>query len=155
MILTVVIIIIALGILLILLEFLVIPGTTIAGIGGLLLMVSGVYVSYSYLGNTTGHYTLLGTLLFVIVSVYFALKSKTWKKMMLKSAINSKVDSIKEEEIRVGDTGITITRLNPIGKVRINDVYAEAKSLDKFVDHNTEVEVIKVLKTQIIVKLKK
>jgi len=155
MILTAVIILIALGILLILLEFLVIPGTTIAGIGGLLFMAGGIYVSYTYLGSTAGHYTLLGTLLFVIISVYYVLKSKTWKKMMLKTSIDSKVDSVDEEVVKAGDTGITVTRLNPVGKVRINDIYFEAKSLDKFIDHDAEVEVVKILKTQIIVKLKK
>ena len=42
-----IILLIFFGIVLLLLEFLVIPGTTIAGIGGILLMAGGVYMSYN------------------------------------------------------------------------------------------------------------
>ena len=149
-----IILLILIGIILILLEFLVVPGTTIAGIGGLLLMGSGVYLSYTTYGTQIGHYTLLGTFLFIIISFYFSLKTKTWKKMMLNSKIDSKIDNISGKDIKPGDFGKTITRLAPIGKAVVNDSYYEAKSIDKFIDENTDIKVIKIVGNQIIVKLK-
>ncbi|MCK4665022.1 MAG: NfeD family protein [Bacteroidales bacterium] len=149
-----IILLILIGIILILLEFLVVPGTTIAGIGGLLLMGSGVYLSYTTYGTQVGHYILLGTFLFIIISFYFSLKTKTWKKMMLNSKIDSKVDNISGKDIKPGDFGKTITRLAPIGKAIVNGSYYEAKSIDKFIDENTDIKVIKIVGNQIIVKLK-
>ena len=149
-----IILLIFFGIVLLLLEFLVIPGTTIAGIGGILLMAGGVYMSYDTYGNTIGHYTLLGTFLFIVTSLYLSFKTKTWKKLMLKSSINGKIDTFEDSKINVGDEGISVSRLAPMGKVLINNTYIEAQSPDKFIDENTKVIVTKVLSNKIVVKSK-
>ena len=47
---TVIIILIVLGILLFVIEFLLVPGVTIAGIGGLVLTVLGVYKAFNDFG---------------------------------------------------------------------------------------------------------
>ena len=148
-----VILLIVLGIILVLLEILVIPGTTIAGIGGILFLSGGIYMSYEKFGTTVGHYILLGVILFIILSIYLSLKSKTWKKLMLNSKIDSKTNVIDEEKVKKGDTGVTITRLAPMGRVLINGENVEAKS-EHFIDQNVEVEVEKILDYKIIVKLK-
>ncbi len=147
-----IILLIFLGIFLILLEFLVVPGVTIAGIGGLLCIGGGVYLSYSNYGYVVGNYTLGGTFVLLLVTLYFAFKSKTWKKLMLKTSIDSKVNTYEKEKIKIGDTGRTISRLAPMGKVSVNGEYIEAKSLYKFIDQDTEIEVVKVLNNKIIVK---
>ena len=54
---------IVLGIVLFLIEFLIIPGITIAGIGGMILTAAGIYLAYSNFGPQTGFYFLLGTLI--------------------------------------------------------------------------------------------
>ena len=61
--LTTIIILIILGVVLLLLEFLVIPGTTIAGIGGILLIAIAVYYGYEVYGTKTGHIAFLFCLL--------------------------------------------------------------------------------------------
>jgi len=149
-----IILLILLGIILFLVEFLLVPGITIAGIGGALCMGGGVFVAYKVYGSLAGNLVLLGTLLFIIITVYFSLKSKTWKKFMLNSKIDGKVNVIQEEKINEGDVGKTITRLAPIGRVMVNDISIEAKSTGAFIDENTEIEVVKVEKSKIIVKLK-
>ena len=149
-----IILLILLGIILFLVEFLLVPGITIAGIGGALCMGGGVYMAYKVYGATAGNLTLLGTLIFIILTVYLSLKSKTWKKFMLNSKIEGKVNVIQEEKIKEGDVGKTITRLAPIGKALVNDITIEAKSTGAFIDENTEIEVVKVEKSKIIVKLK-
>jgi len=41
-----------------------------------------------------------------------------------------------------------------MGKVKVHDMVCEAKSISGFIDENTEIEVIKVSRNQLIVKLK-
>jgi membrane-bound ClpP family serine protease len=82
------------------------------------------------------------------------LKSGTWKRVMLTSEIDGKVDLIHKDEgkIKAGDLGVTVTRLNPVGKVIVNGEYYEAKSQDKLIDQNIEIEVIIVESNRLIVK---
>ena len=153
---TVIIILILLGILLFLIEFLLVPGITVAGIGGAILIVGGVIMSYHYHGSAIGNYTLLGTALISFFTVFIVLKSGTWRKIMLQKDISGKVNVVDQTgtEVKVGDTGKTVSRLNPIGKVVINGIYFEAQSLNKFIDQKTDIEVIKVLSNKLIVKSK-
>ena len=59
------------------------------------------------------------------------------------------------QKIAAGDSGVTLSRLNPIGQVVVNDVEAEAKSFDgEFIDEDTEIEVIKVETYNVLVKRK-
>jgi membrane-bound ClpP family serine protease len=146
--------VIVLGILLLLIEFLVIPGISVAGIAGFLLIVFGLVASYYYHGSETGLYTLLITIAVSIVTIYYVFKQNTWKKVGLKSSIDSKHSPFDVTLIHPGDSGKTITRLAPVGKVMVNDIICEGKSLSGFMDENTEIEVTKVLTTQIIVKPK-
>ncbi|MBN1388030.1 MAG: hypothetical protein JW965_06250 [Bacteroidales bacterium] len=150
----IIIFLIILGILLFLVEFLIVPGITVAGIGGAISIITGVVLAFYYEGPTTGLIVLISTAVLIGLTAVFMLKAGTWKKMMLNKAIDSKVDFIKMEEgrIKVGDKGKTITRLNPMGKVMIGNEYYEAKAMDKLIDQNTEVEIVKIESNKIIVK---
>jgi membrane-bound ClpP family serine protease len=148
-----IILLILLGVILFLVEFFIIPGVTIAGIGGILVMGLAVFMAYRTHGVTAGNYTLLATLLISITSLVLALRSKTWRRFMLKTNIDSKVEvGLEDHKIKPGDKGETVTRLAPIGMVRVNDITIEGKSIGGFLDPHTKVEVTKVLGTQIIVK---
>jgi membrane-bound ClpP family serine protease len=72
--------------------------------------------------------------------------------MGLKTNIDSRVTPFETDRIHPGDHGKTITRLAPMGKAVVNEVVCEAKSTGNFIDENTEIEVLQVLSTQIIVK---
>lgn len=152
---TLIIVLILLGIVLFLIEFLLVPGITVAGIGGAILMISGVVLGYYFHGSTTGNLILLGTAVFSVLTLYFVLKSRTWKKVMLDSKIEGRVNVLDREsgEINIGDTGITITRLNPIGKIKVNGEYYEAQAINQLVDENTPIVVIKITGNKIIVEL--
>jgi membrane-bound ClpP family serine protease len=110
-------------------------------------------MSYKTYGTTTGTYTLLSVLVVSIITLALALRSKTWKRFMLKTNIDSKVEvGLEDQKIKPGDKGETVTRLAPIGMVRVNDITIEGKSIGGFLDPHTNIEVVKVLGTQIIVK---
>lgn len=148
-----IVLLILLGVLLFLVEFLIIPGVTVAGIGGAVLLGVAVFVSYRTHGTTVGNYTLLSVLLISVLSLVMALRSKTWRRFMLKTNIDSKVEvGLEEQKIKPGDSGITMTRLAPVGMVTVNNMTIEGKSIGGFLDPNTKIEVVKVLGTQVIVK---
>jgi membrane-bound ClpP family serine protease len=148
-----IILLILLGMLLFLVEFLIIPGVTVAGIGGVVLFGVAIFIAYRTHGTTVGNYTLFSTLVISIVTLFFALRSKTWRRFMLKTNIDSKVEvGLEDQKIKPGDTGITVTRLAPIGMVTVNNITIEGKSIGGFLNPDTKIEVVKVLGTQVIVK---
>ena len=150
--LTAIIFLIVLGVILFYVEFLIIPGVTIAGIAGFILVGVGIYFGYKEFGTPAGHYILGTTAIVSIFSIVLMLRSKTWEKIALNSKVDGKSSSSLESEINIGDTGESITRLNPYGKVLINDKFYEAKSTSSFIDPKTKIEVKKIDGSHIIVK---
>ncbi|MBN2612593.1 MAG: NfeD family protein [Bacteroidales bacterium] len=148
-----IILLLIVGIVLLMLEFLVIPGVTIAGIGGFLCLAGGIFAAYYTHGTATGNIVLLSTIATVVIFTVIGIKSKFWRKVMLESEIKGVVVDVKHDEtFKIGDKGKAITRLAPIGKAMINNKIVEAKSIEGFVDENTEVEIIKVQNTNVVVK---
>ena len=72
--------------------------------------------------------------------------------MILEKNIEGKVDLINKDKIIVGNTGKSIGRLAPMGKVKINGETVEAQSTGVFIDHNTEIRVLKIESNKIIVE---
>lgn len=142
------------GILLFLLEFLVVPGVTIAGIAGFLFMAGAVYMAFTNYDTTTGLIVLVAVVVIMVVSLIFALRAKTWKRISLKTDIDSKVSEVEKIGFKPGDQGIALTRLNPMGSVLINDQKVEGHSQGSLIVEKTPVEVIRVTKTYVIVKPK-
>ena len=86
-----IIVLIVIGLILLLVEMLLMPGTAIAGILGLVAIGFSVYETYSFYGAKAGTLLLLGTLIISVIAIVLALRSKTWNKVMLKASIDSKV----------------------------------------------------------------
>jgi len=147
-----IILLILLGLLLLLIEFAVIPGVTIAGIGGFILLGASVYIAFTEYGTGAGFLTLTFVLVASPLLIYYFFKSKSGKKMILDSSIEGKIENINEEKIKVGDTGKSIGRLAPSGKVKVSGEIVEAQSTGIFIDHNTEIRVLKILTNKIIVE---
>jgi len=140
------------GIALLFLEFFVVPGVSIPGIVGFALIVTAIYFSYSTYGIFYGNLILASTTVILFILVLIGIRKKTWHKVSLETEIKSKVNEIKTEDIKVGDKGLTISRLAPMGKISVNGIYVEAEALNQFVDQNTEIEIVKVLQNKVIVK---
>lgn len=146
-----IILLIIIGLSLIVLEIIVIPGA-IAGIIGLLIIAFAIWESFDVFGNTTGYITLFSTLFVTAIALYFTLKSKTWNRISLKSTIDSKVNMLKENELNVGDEGKSISRLAPSGKAIFNDEFYEVHTNSEFIDQNQHIIITKIDHNKIIVK---
>ena len=149
--LTGIIIILLIALLLIFLEIFVLPGINVAGILGLLLMIAGIYLAYRQIGTPTAHYVLAATLIMGTLILIFGLRSSTWRKVSLDTAIEGKAIDNVAENVKVGDRGTALTRLGPIGTVQINGMTFEAKSAN-IIDAKTAVEVTEIVGNEIIVK---
>ncbi len=148
----VIIFLVFLGIVLLLIEFAILPGITIAGIGGLLMLGAAVYLAFKSYGTVAGIIALIFVLIVSPILVYRMFKTRMGKKMMLDSKITGTSSEIKAESVNLGDEGMTVSRLAPIGKVRVGGAVFEAKSTGSFIDQQTKVKVIGILRTQIIVE---
>lgn len=148
-----VVVLIFLGIVLLLVEILLIPGVNVAGIVGFILMAVGVYLAYTQLGTTSGHVALAIAAVSSIVMLVFALRANTWKRVTLNESIDSKAGVDYRQIIKTGDHGITLSRLAPMGKATINDQTVEVTAIGELIDQQQEVVVVKVEENKIIVKL--
>ena len=72
--------------------------------------------------------------------------------MALKAEIDGKNDPLKGTDLQIGDEGKTISRLAPMGKIKINGHIVEAKSPEGFIDEGTAVRVIEILHTNVVVE---
>jgi membrane-bound ClpP family serine protease len=146
---------IVLGVLFLLLEILVIPGTTFAGIVGFALLFVGIWQAYASKGIVEGHITLGATLLVTVITLYYSFKAGTWKRMALKTTVDGKMDQLDGINIKEGDTGTSVSRLAPSGKAMINNDIVEVHTYGEFIDQEIEIIVISVKDNKIIVTTKK
>jgi len=151
----IVIFLVTLGIVLLLAEIFFLPGITIAGFAGGLSLLAGIIYSFAYIGNTAGFITTGSSVVIGLGAFIYLIKSNAMDRVALKTDIDSKVDTSDILKIKEGDIGHTLSRLNPIGKVEINDTIVEAKSFDgEFIDDGLTIEVVKVTSTNVIVREK-
>lgn len=151
---TLVISLILIGLLLIVLEILVVPGG-IAGVIGFISMAVGIYLSYSRIGIIEGSILLGSTIAINAIALVLVFRSKTWEKIMLKKNIDAKVNLIDEEIVKEGEEGKTISRCAPMGKASFDKHIYEVQSQSEFIDENVDIVIIKVERSKIIVKPKK
>lgn len=140
------------GIALLVLELVAIPGTSIAGLSGVGLIVYGVVKVYDEFGSTWGTISLFVCLIIGIVLLIYSLRAKTWKRFSLNKSIDSKVNELREEDFKVGDRGYSLTRLASGGMAEINGQRIEVYSIASYVDPNTEVEIERIEDKRIYVK---
>jgi len=143
---------IILGIILLLIEFTILPGITVAGIGGLLVFVYSVYLAFTSYGNLVGFLTLAFVLIVSPILVLMLFKGKSGKVMVLKSVVTGIANEINHDKINVGDVGVTIGRLAPMGKIKVNGEVVEVKSTGAFVDPGEQVRIIQIEKSLITVE---
>ncbi|BDD02874.1 NfeD family protein [Aureibacter tunicatorum] len=143
---------IAIGLFLIIAEIIFIPGTTFVGLLGFALSVAGIIVSYKILGSTVGNYVLAGTLVLNLTAIYFSFKSGVWNKFALHKSNPAKVNKIETHELEIGQSGICLSDMKPIGNIEIEGKRFEARTKGEFLDSGTKIKIIRFDKHKIIVE---
>lgn len=139
------------AIVLILLEIFLLPGITVAGVGGLIFAAGGIIYAYST-DPLVGNITLAISLVAFGGAFVWLLRSKSFSRVALKTDVDSKLISSRDLGILPGDEGVTLSRLAPIGKARIKGITVEAKALDELIDEGTPVEVTHIEGYNVTVK---
>lgn len=140
------------GILFFIIEVFLVPGITLAGIAAAICLLYANYYAFAYLGLTTGFLSLAASAAGCMAVVIWFMHSKTIDRLSLKKDINSKVNNQAEKDVKVGDTGIAITRLALIGNAEINGHIVEVKSMEGLIDERTPIIVIRITENIIMVK---
>ena len=143
---------IILGIVLLIIEITILPGITIAGLGGVFLFAYSIYLAFSNYGNLIGFLILAFILIVAPTIVVLLFKGKSGKKMVLKTVLHGVANEINHEKVNVGDIGVTIGRLAPMGKIKVNNEVVEVRSTGTFVNPGEKVKIIQIEKSQITVE---
>ena len=146
----IIIIILFVGLALIALEIVALPGG-VSGIFGGIMVALGIWQTYANHGATAGNITLITSIVVGIIMLVTLMKSGTWKRFSLKEESDGQVNTV-DSAIHVGSIGTTISRLAPAGKALFGDSIVEVHSDDGFIDENTAVEVTEIQGYQILVK---
>jgi len=160
------------GIILIMVEIFAIPGFGVAGVAGIIAVITGLTLSLvdnvvfeepEFTGEGLG--LLLKSLSLVLVSVLLGLIGSLWAtRKLLTSTAFSKL-SLRSEQLTtegfigvdirqkslVGETGIAHTVLRPSGMVMIQDKLYDAKSEYGFIERGEAVKVVRYETGQVYV----
>jgi len=143
---------IAFGLILIIIEILFVPGTTIVGILGFTFEIGGIYLAFDYFGNDTGYLVLGGSFILSIAAIIFSFKSGVWKGFSLQNEHTTKVNEGEHDGLKIGQIGITTSSLKPIGKALFDEKEYEVKTFGHFLYDNQKVSIVKLENNAIIVE---
>ncbi len=146
---TVIVLILA-GIALVIVEVIFIPGTTILGLIGALLMIFGIILAYSDFGAQTGSVVLIATLFAGGLLTFLSFKSGVWGKFALKDVNKAKFNEEYRPHLSENDEGVAVSDLRPIGKAEFGDKTFEVRTYGNMVKSGTKVKVIKIENNNII-----
>ncbi len=147
--------VVLLGILLLVGEFLILPGATVLAIAGSVVTMVGIYLGYSRLGTEAGHMVLVGALLMMVITFFLGLKSLRSKKVSLAYELEghvNEVDTTHDDGFFVGAIGEAYGDIRPVGKARIGDKIYEVYSMDGYLENGASIVVDSIEGSKIFVK---
>jgi membrane-bound ClpP family serine protease len=147
-----VILLIVFGLGFIVAEIIFVPGTTLLGLFGLIFTIAGIIISYVSFGSGIGTIVLALSILVGLAVTIYSLKSGVWEKFALKGAIESKVNEGEKEGLQVGEEGITVSSLRPMGKGEFNEKIYEVTTLGNYLTADTKIRIVSIKNNKIIVE---
>jgi membrane-bound ClpP family serine protease len=145
-----IILLIAIGIALLILEILVLPGL-IAGIIGGVFMLAGILMTYSAYGSVAGHLTAVAAVALSVGTVLYFLRSKSWQRFGLNLKLEGKTNEVDKLPVAEGDTGITLSALRPMGTILVKNLRIEAQTNGEMIPENTPVKIIRIYPNKVLV----
>ena len=140
------------GVLFLVTELVLLPGVSVGALLSLVCYGAAIYLGFTQFGTTTGVVVIVVILILSLLATILSLRAKTWQRFSLKQEIRSSSMPTPSDELVVGDRGVALSRLAPMGKVVINDRQYEAKTTGSYIDAQTPIEVIGFENFNVIVK---
>ncbi|MEX0967214.1 MAG: NfeD family protein [Bacteroidia bacterium] len=158
------------GVVLLGLELFVIPGFGVAGISGIILILTGLILSlvpnvnFDFGWVETGR--IVQAILTVVVSFILSIglivvfgksvmRSSPFQSLVLNSTLSTAEaykNLIVQKESLVGKTGVVVSDLRPGGKVEIDDEYYDVVTEGGFTPRGAIVKVVQDYRTRIVVR---
>lgn len=139
------------GVLLVLAEIIFIPGTTIAGILGGIMIAVGIFLCYENLGSYYGHINVGISVTSSVVLLFLSFKFKWWNLMAMNKQSDGKLDYTQGITLSVGEEGKTTSALRPMGQAEFQNKIFEVTTEGGFMSSGITVKIIKIDKNRIIV----
>ena len=140
------------GLGLMIVELIFVPGTTVIGIIGFVIYGYGIYRSFQSFGTTTGWLVLSVTALVSITFTVYSLKTNAWQRFALKEVNRGRVNEDEVKQLEVGEEGVSVSSIRPIGKGEFNDLEYEVRSEGNYIEENVPIRVIKIDNKRIFVE---
>ena len=159
-----IVLLLALGLIMMLVEILIIPGFGIAGIGSLILLGAGVYLSWIRLSLAWSIGATVASISLIILSIVLLKKSGLSGSMVLKRRVGdsvhppdageqAKAQGKKEDSVVcVGETGLAISDLRPAGIANFQGRRLNVLTDGTYLRKNTRVKIIRVEGNRIFVE---
>ena len=147
----IILLLMAVAIVLLLLELFLLPGAVV-GVCGAFFALGGIAYGFS-LGTAAGCIVLGASVVLFGLLFAWLMRRNSLSKIALKTAVESKLPSMKELGVEIGDTGTTLSRLAPTGLVNIGQQTLEARSQAGMIDEDKPIVVVRVEGYQVVVKV--
>jgi len=147
-----IIVLLALGLTLIIIELFVLMGTFKVGFLGLIVLFVAMFFTYSTYGAEVGHLTLGLTSVFTIMVTVAGIRYMQNNEVGLEKSIEGRVNEIDQLLVAVGDFGKAFGDLRLAGSAEINGKIHEVESEQEYIDDNSTVLVTRVTDFKIYVK---
>lgn len=152
-----VIIIFVLGLGLLLLELLVIPGFGVAGILGIIAVIVSLFMSFPDIPSALAAIGA-AALLTVIGAIYILRRvpeSRLWKKLSLETRLEHpgfEEDDPDDPAIKIGATGVAVSPLRPSGTIQVGEFRIDAVSNGAFIPRGETVEIVRIVGNRVTVR---
>lgn len=141
-----------LGVFFLVVELIFLPGITFGTILSVVSYAAAVFLGFDRLGMGGGFVTLVVVVALSLAATVLSLRAKTWQRLALNDKIDSQSSVEPASQVQVGDKGVALSRLSPMGKVKIAGKEYEAKSDGTYIDQRSEVEVVGFENFAVLVK---
>lgn len=138
-----ILLLILLGLALLVVEIIFIPGTTLVGILGVGFAAVGVFLGFLEFGPEAGMWILIGTAIAAVVSVLVSIRNQSWQNFSLGKSMDSRVNE-DEVLVPVGARGVTTSVLRPAGKADFDGREFEVRTNGYQLDEGVSVRVHKI-----------
>ncbi len=140
------------GIILLLAEVLFIPGSTIVGLIGLGVSLTGIFYAFLNYSPETAWWITGIAIILNLAAIVYGFKSGVWNRFSLKTEHKGGTFDGRTDGLQVGMPGLAISDLKPVGKASFDSLIVEVKSEGGFIPVGTEITLMKIENNTIIVK---
>jgi membrane-bound ClpP family serine protease len=139
------------GIALVVIEVLFVPGTTFVGLIGFLLMALGVWYCFDNYGSTYAILLASVSLILMVLIFYWGYKKNVWKKFALNAENDTRLAQKAINYLQVGQEGITISALRPSGIAEFDGKRIEVQTFGELLDAGVNVKIIEIKGNEVFV----